>query len=314
MMATRSMIQCSVGGETFALEMARVRGIHRTDRLAVDRGPGGRLGTLPAADGPVPVYGLAQRLGCPVLPPSGPPNVVVLNAEPCWGLLVDRVSQAMHVPEEQVVSLPGLAVPADGGAFQGVLTLPTGLMLVLDPDALSPFGHRVASGRHGAKAVSLPAPRSSGAGQLVIFATAPEEPGRRPVRFGLSVTQLAEVLDAQPILGVPGAADFVLGLLAWRGQPVPVIDLDRRVRADGGGDLPSGRILVAATPARDELVAFPVQAAIRTVRLPVAHLPCERELPLDRRFSLGAFELKNETVSVLDLDRVLGRAPLAVAG
>lgn len=311
---TRSMIQVSVGGETYALEMSQVQGIHRTDRLAVDRGPGGQVGALHAGGGAVPVYGLAQRLGCPVLPPGGPQNVVVLHAEPSWGLLVDRVSQAMHVADGQFVPLPELVVPANGGYFRGVLTRSSGLMLVLDPAALSPFAQGAARERRAEKrGLMLPVPRANGAGQLVIFSTAVEEPGRRPVRFGLSVTQVAEVLDTQPTVNVPGAPGFVLGLMAWRQHPVAVIDLDRRVGKGGSQSAPTDRVLVAATPARDALIAFPVQSAIRTQRLPVAHLPCDRELPIDRAFTLGSFELKNETVSVLDLDRVIGRRSLAAA-
>ena len=310
------MIQCSVGGETYALEMSQVRGIHRTDRLAVGRGDGGLLGTLHSADGPIPVYGLAQRLGSPVLPPPGPQNVVVLNAEPCWGLLVDRVSQAMHVADENFVALPDLVVPADGGFFRGVTTRSSGLLLVLDPDALSPFGRGLSwNGDRCARKpeLSLPIPRPNGLGQLVIFSTNPPEPGRRPIRFGLSVTQVAEVVDTQPKLSVPGAPGFVLGLMAWRQYPVAVIDLDHRVGRGDGGVPATGRILVAATPARNELVAFPVQASIRTQRLPVAHMPCDRDLPIDAEFTLGSFELTNETVSVLDLDRVIGRMSLTNA-
>lgn len=309
---TRSVIRCRVGEETYALDMARVRGIHRTDRLTAGRGEQGLVGTLHGAEGPVPVYSLALRLGRPVRPPAGPPAVVVIEGERRWGLLVDGVSQAAHVADEDFVALPDLVVPPGGGHFQGVVTRAPGLVLALDLDALAPGGGP-GGARPARPALALPAPRLGGASQLVIFATEAAAPGRRPWRFGLSVTQVAEVTEALPTVAVPGAAEFVFGLISWRDHPVPLIDLARRAGLGRTAAGPGGRVLVATTAARDELVAFPVEASIRTQRLPVAHVPSDRALPGDDGLTLGTFELNNETVSLLDLDGVLGRAAAVTA-
>jgi chemotaxis signal transduction protein len=164
-------------------------------------------------------------------------------------------------------------------------------------------------------------------GQIVVFSIAESHPAEQTLSFGLSISQVPEILQSLPMIPVPAAPAFVLGLVNWRGRPVPVIDLARRLglapeaapSANGRTHLIIARdksdVLPVPNPAEGDsskeqsnqgaLVGFPVRPAIRVLRLPIAHRPCRRTLPLDQTLTRGIAELENETLVVPDIRGIL---------
>lgn len=61
--------------------------------------------------------------------------------------------------------------------------------------------------------------------QMVVFSLDESGNGARHLTFGLSITQVSEILVSMPMIPVPVEPDFILGLLFRRGVPVPVINL-----------------------------------------------------------------------------------------
>jgi chemotaxis signal transduction protein len=145
------------------------------------------------------------------------------------------------------------------------------------------------------------------------------------------------------MIPVPATPAFVLGLVNWRGRPVPVIDLARRLGlapeaappANGRthliiardksdvlpvpspalspvegaveGDSSKGLVLSLSKGESNQgaLVGFPVRPAIRVLHLPIPHRPCRRTLPLDQTLTRGIAELENETLVVPDIRGIL---------
>ena len=164
-------------------------------------------------------------------------------------------------------------------------------------------------------------------GQIVVFSIAESHLAEQTLSFGLSISQVPEILNPLPMIPVPAAPAFVLGLVNWRGRPVPVIDLARRLglapeaapSANGRTHLIIARdksyVLPVPNPAEGDsskgesnqgvLVGFPVRPAIRVLRLPIAHRPCRRTLPLDQTLTRGIAELENETLVVPDIRGIL---------
>jgi purine-binding chemotaxis protein CheW len=107
---------------------------------------------------------------------------------------------------------------------------------------------------------------------------------------------------------IPTAPPHILGLLNWRDHVVPVIDLANRL---AGKTHPNGsasdqtHLVVIRGMEPDTYVAFPAQSNLRLLRLPVAHQASTRTLSLNQDFIQGIFELKQETLAILNIAKIL---------
>jgi len=314
------LLRCGVAGEAYGLDMAWVRGIHRGDRFRREAGNDGSIGVLRGQDGEVPVFSLARLLGRSFSWPAPAPvspwerargegvvedrPVVVVNGPRLWGLLMDEVAPMAETSARSVFPMPALMDDAKSHPFQGILLHDGELLLLLAPDRLrgdpNPFVRPIQP-QAQPPLVRRPASRH---GQMLVFTTADPPPQARPLYFGLSIMQVLEIAGPPPLVAVPGAPDFVRGLAPWRGQPVPVLDLSRLLGLPPAAAEPRSRLLIAAASADAAPVAFLVRPNMRVAHLPLPHQPCRRELPVNPALTLGAFELRNETLVVLDLGKV----------
>ena len=252
--------------------------------------------------------------------------------------LVDDVSQVNRVPYERLSAAPRMALSeAMEGLFAGVIRIDAGrggttevvtpspagearggeatLILLLAAEKLAPGAaaseripspvRRAAPESSAAQATDAApdVPSTRRAGQLIIFASPNLDEGERRISFGLSISQVLEVLDPLPIIPLPGAPDFVIGLVNWRDQPTPVIDL--------AGWLGLGQKTVGQSAARllmagggDAWIGCPISSGVRMARLPINYRPCEHSPVSDPARLLGAFELEDETLLIPDLARI----------
>lgn len=310
------MVRCNVANESYGLEMSWVRGIHRVDRLKRDpQAGGGVVGVLPEREGDILVFSLARVLGRPAYGSGATQHIVVLHGDPALALLVDHVSPVLRVPSGCLLALPDLIEQSSVHFFRGVIALEGTHMLCLAPERLIP-GTTLKRESHGQLVeFSLPArlalhPANPAEGrrrsldQLVIFSTAEPTPAQRPLSFGLSMAQVLEILDPPALLPVPGAPESILGVVAWHGRPVPVIDLGRRMGLAPLLAEKRTRLLVARATSSAEPVGFLVRPSIRVVHLPIAHLPCKQPPPIDLALTRGAIELRNETLIIPNIGTV----------
>jgi chemotaxis-related protein WspB len=79
-----------------------------------------------------------------------------------------------------------------------------------------------------------------------------------PERYALPLASVARVLPAARLKALPGAPDYVAGLLDLHGEPVPVIDLSRLAGCPAEAIRYDTRIL---------LVDLPVAGAVRRLGL-----------------------------------------------
>ncbi len=75
--------------------------------------------------------------------------------------------------------------------------------------------------------------------------------GGQDIFFLFTVSQVEEVLSEIPVRGIPFAPDFVEGMCCWRGQIVPVVDIEKRFGFSGREHSSSDRYLVVRTGAAD---------------------------------------------------------------
>lgn len=69
--------------------------------------------------------------------------------------------------------------------------------------------------------------------------------------FLFTVNQVEEVLSEITLVGIPFSPEFIQGMCCWRGQVVPVIDIEKRFGLSESTHTSSGRYLLVRTGAQD---------------------------------------------------------------
>ena len=122
-----------------------------------------------------------------------------------------------------------------------------------------------------------------------------------------------ELLEHPKAITVPGAAYYAVGLLAWQGGWIPMIDIDAMLRPST--TRPLARVpRYALVVAYQEAPGMPVQhGAIALPQLPesvvvtddsACSLPVESDMwPL---VALAAFTIDGRTIPILDTSRLFG--------
>jgi chemotaxis signal transduction protein len=317
MSSTLALVRCSVGRETYGLDMTHVRGIIRSDRMIAAAGADGLVGFVSQGDSAIPVYSLAELLGVAPPPTKSLRPVVVLHADPQpWGLLVDRVARVVRVDADSVAPMPVEAADPFTGFFDGVVHRDGEKLVLLSLTRLAPNCLPDDFVLPSSLTAQVPTPlpgsgplevaRRHGKKQLVLFAIADPAPRTRRVTFGLSISEVLGILAPLPLEPAPNAPEDCLGYVTWRDWPVKVVDLGRRLGLASPPPGEDARLLIARAQGRAELLGFLVRPAIRVVQLPVPHQTSTRDLALDLSRIKGCVELKNETLVLPDLAALAG--------
>jgi chemotaxis signal transduction protein len=301
---------CRVGEATYCLNMAWVRGIQRLEELQPQPDERGQVGWLGGEHEQLPVFRLATLLQQPHDEDRRHGKILVLKTQPyLWGLLVDRVDSVIHLTSHEVFPLPTLVRNPAMDFFEGVVKSADRLCLALSPQGLYPDTvtgvHTHLPTAHSLDtlyAVADMASASHTRGKLICFTTAPEQ----PLTFGLSLSQVPQILRPLPLLIVPGTAAYVLGLVEWRGVPLPVMDLSSRLGGAVSSLATDGRLLVARAASQRMCVGLPIHPQVSIHDLPMAHSVSLQPVPLEARLLRGTFAWAQTTLVIPDLDRILG--------
>lgn len=359
------MLPCNTGQTSLLLDMEHIHSIERTDRLS--QSAAGSEDTAffnhPEFVGwigdDIPVYSLAVRLGLererPAVPhtvassriivhkPSSIPAETNGDQHQAWGLLVDRVSQAIEISYGEIASIPRGVVRPSENFYRGVIRSEAGYALVLETERLHPEhetpnelaslpnwwnatdpDNRESDERRATQPAQDRGKAVRGSGRILIFSVAKRLEQARSLSLGLSLTQVPEILGARQLLRVPGSYDHVLGLVNWRNRPVPIVDLGYRlgltdtVHPTPGTD---ARLLIARHPGSGDaheagfsamvngdgavLVGFFVSPNLRMLVLPAQHRPCTQTLRVNEGMLRGAVELEAETLVIPDVGALL---------
>jgi purine-binding chemotaxis protein CheW len=311
-------VGCADRGLSFGLEMAWVRSVQRADSLVRQKGPWGAVGVLHEGASELPAFRLSALVDPRHTSDANASHLIILHGEPNpFGFLVDDFWPITRISENAVFPLPSLVAELCGPHCRGILRLAGEPALWLSPEGLVP-GYRpmrvVRGGLEESNAEDDLAPRSpdpieprrTKGNQIVIFSTVEVDGRNRPISFGLAISHVLEIIDLEPILPIPGAPDYLLGVTLWRGRALPVIDLPRRLGLGHASVGPRARLLIARATAHSEPMAFPIEPPIRVRRLPLAHVPCAKLPPLIPSLARGAVELNDQTLVIPDLASVGG--------
>ena len=142
--------------------------------------------------------------------------------------------------------------------------------------------------------------KTLGTTQWVVFTLGDE-------RFGVTATQVQEIVRFPEATMVPDMPRFVKGVMNLRGKIIPLMDLQERFGLVAKAiDEAHRRVVVAMFG--DQLVGLIVHSVIGVIRIPAEAIePLPATLPkVESEYISGVGKLNDQLIVLLALDRMLG--------
>lgn len=123
--------------------------------------------------------------------------------------------------------------------------------------------------------------------------------------FGVDIFAVREIVRVQEITKVPGAPEFVLGVINLRGRVISVVDLGQQLGLDRTEVTPSSRILVIQLDGIS--VGFLVDAATSVIKVSADVIDSRPEMigGVKAEFLEGVAKLEGRLAILLNLRKVL---------
>jgi hypothetical protein len=130
-------------------------------------------------------------------------------------------------------------------------------------------------------------------------------PGQETFLFGVSYTQILEIVSGIPHIELPAAPRHVPGMIAWRKRSGSGRRCRRPLRTRSGRAARRRTAAHRRSPRWQAPVAIPIGEDFHTRALPLPHRPCRRALSLDLTHARGVFEIDgNQVLVVPDVDAI----------
>ncbi len=124
-------------------------------------------------------------------------------------------------------------------------------------------------------------------------------------RFAVPILQVLRIVRLTPITRVPNAPPFLEGVVTYRGQAVPIIDLHKRLALPVVEYVYVARILVVEVGS--QIIGMLVDMVVDVLHLPkdVIQPPPEMVADVNGVYLTGVAQHDGQMVVILDLSRVL---------
>ena len=122
-------------------------------------------------------------------------------------------------------------------------------------------------------------------------------------RWGLSTTQVAEILKVASFDDLPVVPDYFLGLLWWREEPVPIIDLN--LRQGKMEKSPVERVLIARLLGASSHIGLSCNSDMRIERDLGDYQTLDLDPLVHPSFAIAAFEKGQQVVVIPNIDAIL---------
>ncbi len=301
------IVSCTIAGDQFAFRASDACEIVRAEKVRRAPGPDNAVGTIEMNGEAVPVYPLDAALGRPAgRAGSGrvAGHVVITRGRAgSAGWLVDRITRSA-VQAMSPAPLPPMVGPLATRWFEGLLRVGERLLLLIAPEDLDPRSGADAGAPARVQLSAPPAgslapgPEDQGPPLAVLFFS-PALPRCGAPQCALSARRIAAVIQSAPVITVPGSARHIAGVVMWRDEAVPVID----VREAHGRPAPEHARFIVARCGSGGHVAFECAGGV------MLHQPTRQDRQIEdgpvAPFVTGVFGIAGDPVALLDLDAML---------
>jgi len=123
--------------------------------------------------------------------------------------------------------------------------------------------------------------------------------------YGINVMQVQEVLRVSEIAPVPGAPDYVIGIINLRGNVVTVVDTRRRFGLVSKELDDSSRIVIIET--EDQVVGILVDSVAEVIEIPASEIETAPNVGTEEssKYILGVTSRESELFILVDLNKFL---------
>ncbi len=130
--------------------------------------------------------------------------------------------------------------------------------------------------------------------------------------YGVNVMQVQEVLRMKDIAPVPGAPDYVLGIINLRGNVVTVIDARKRFRLTDSEPDDATRIVIIEVDG--QVIGMLVDSVAEVINLRSSDIEASPNLGKDEnehsRYIQGVFSRKDDILILIDLNKLFADTEL----
>lgn len=306
---SRRLLRCGIGGEEYFLDMSPIAGVGRGQKLDPTEPLPGSHGWINIEESRLAVYGFSNSES---IAGGASCSYVVVNGSERFAIQVDRIMGNVEADPARVRPLPRIA--SENGIFTDVVRSEDNWLLCADPLRLDPASTIQVPGKLTAKRNFQPEDgmdddtRISHRLRAVLFTAAGDD--RAEQQFVLSISQVQQVMEMPELLTIPGAPGYLLGLVNWRGIPMPVIDLKVRLGISEKAFVPAVDgtrkfVMIARSPGYPELAAIAINQPPRVVPLPFEYSELNQTLSVDPCLTCGIFEADGKPMIVPDMDEIL---------
>ena len=134
--------------------------------------------------------------------------------------------------------------------------------------------------------------------QYVVFILGKEE-------FGIDIMNVKEIIPYKESIQVPNTPNFIEGIINYRGNVIPVINLKRRFKLGAQEVTKDTRIIVITLGNKE--IGFVVDEASQTLRLEENQIDPAPDIisGVDRKYIIGVGKVDDRLLILLDLEKVL---------
>ncbi len=127
--------------------------------------------------------------------------------------------------------------------------------------------------------------------------------------FAISVYKVLEIIQVEQITQVPNSSDYVLGVLNFRGDIVPVIDMHKRFNVEDNDSHKDCMVVVVDVEHKDKkvLMGLLVDEVSDVIEFEYKNIKSVPDLGIkyNPEFIEGFIDQKDKFIMVLNTDRVL---------
>ena len=134
--------------------------------------------------------------------------------------------------------------------------------------------------------------------QYVVFNLKEEE-------FGIDIMNVKEIIPYAKSIKVPNTPDFIEGIINYRGNVIPIINLRKRFKLGDQEISKDTRIIVIALENKE--IGFVVDEASQTLRLNEDQIDPTPDIisGVDKRYIIGVGKVDERLLILIDLEKIL---------
>ena len=236
-------------------------------------------------------------------------KVLIFNVDDSiFGIIVDSVENIIEVPVRNIFSIPWAVGGSAFHCFDEIVNWEGTYKLSLSPASiynklyLNHNTDRNIDLLHESNCLPIKFSISDKMRKkILIFSTADEE----LIVYGLSITQIPQVLQLTSILPIPGSEIYIAGVVEWRGIILPILDLSLYIEGRKTEIRGNDRILVVRLVSLPLYIGIVIRPQIFIQDIPIKQHLYQDDKGFELNPTISQYKLRDQTLVIPDIDKII---------